>query len=47
LNADEAMKTEWTQSTELKLTTILSADAVGYSRLMGQDESGTFATRKA
>lgn len=33
--------------TERKLTTILSADAVGYSRLMGQDESGTFATLKA
>ena len=36
-----------TSSTERKLTTILSADAVGYSRLMGQDESGTFATLKA
>ena len=36
-----------TPSTERKLTTILSADAVGYSRLMGQDESGTFATLKA
>jgi adenylate cyclase len=36
-----------TQSTERKLTTILSADAVGYSRLMGQDEGGTFATLKA
>lgn len=36
-----------TQSTERKLTTILSADAVGYSRLMGQDETGTFATLKA
>lgn len=34
-------------STERKLTTILSADAVGYSRLMGQDETGTFATLKA
>ncbi|MFZ5675484.1 MAG: adenylate/guanylate cyclase domain-containing protein [Pseudomonadota bacterium] len=33
--------------TERKLTTILSADAVGYSRLMGQDESGTFATLKS
>lgn len=33
--------------TERKLTTILSADAVGYSRLMAQDESGTFATLKA
>jgi adenylate cyclase len=36
-----------TQSTERKLTTIVSADAVGYSRLMGQDEAGTFATLKA
>jgi adenylate cyclase len=36
-----------TPSTERKLTTILSADAVGYSRLMGKDESGTFATLKA
>jgi adenylate cyclase len=35
------------QSAERKLTTILSADAVGYSRLMGQDETGTFATLKA
>jgi adenylate cyclase len=36
-----------TQSAERKLTTILSADAVGYSRLMGQDEGGTFQTLKA
>lgn len=36
-----------TSSTERKLTTILSADAVGYSRLMGQDETQTFATLKA
>lgn len=35
-----------TAITERKLTTILSADAVGYSRLMAQDESGTFATLK-
>jgi adenylate cyclase len=34
-------------STERKLTTILSADAFAYSRLMGQDETGTFATLKA
>ena len=34
-------------STERKLTTILSADAVGYSRMMGRDETGTFATLKA
>jgi adenylate cyclase len=32
---------------ERKLTTILSADVVGYSQLMGQDESGTLATLKA
>ena len=31
---------------ERKLTTILSADVVGYGRLMGQDESGTLATLK-
>jgi adenylate cyclase len=30
-----------------KLTSILSADVVGYSQLMGQDESGTLATLKA
>jgi adenylate cyclase len=35
-----------TEPAERKLTTILSADAVGYSRLMGQDETGTFATLK-
>jgi adenylate cyclase len=29
---------------ERKLTTIFSADVVGYARLMGQDESGTLAT---
>jgi adenylate cyclase len=36
-----------TSSSERKLTTILSADAAGFSRLMGEDESGTFATLKA
>jgi adenylate cyclase len=36
-----------TPSTERKLTTILAADAVGYSRLMGEDEAQTFATLKA
>jgi adenylate cyclase len=36
-----------TEAAERKLTTILSADAVGYSRLMGQDETGTFATLKS
>jgi class 3 adenylate cyclase len=28
-----------------KLAAILTADVVGYSRLMGRDESGTLATR--
>jgi len=32
---------------ERKLTTILSADAVGYSRLMGEDETATLATLRA
>jgi adenylate cyclase len=32
---------------ERKLTTILSADVAGYSRLMGADEAGTLATLKA
>jgi adenylate cyclase len=31
------------QGVERKLTTILAADVVGYSRLMGQDETGTLA----
>ena len=30
-----------------KLTAILSADAVGYSRLMAADESGTIARQNA
>jgi adenylate cyclase len=33
-------------SIERKLTTIFSADVVGYARLMGQDEGGTLATLK-
>jgi adenylate cyclase len=33
-------------SNERKLTTIVSADFVGYSRLMSQDEAGTLATLK-
>jgi adenylate cyclase len=33
-----------TASIERKLTTLLSADVVGYGRLMGQDEGGTLAT---
>ncbi len=32
---------------ERKLTTILAADVVGFSRLMGADEEGTLATLKA
>jgi adenylate cyclase len=32
---------------ERRLTTILSADVVGYSRLMGKDEAGTLAALKA
>ena len=32
---------------ERRLTTILSADVVGYSRLMAADEAGTFARLKA
>ncbi|TWT04053.1 adenylate/guanylate cyclase domain-containing protein [Reyranella sp. CPCC 100927] len=33
-------------SIERKLTTILSADVAGYSRMMSADEAGTFATLK-
>jgi TolB-like protein/class 3 adenylate cyclase/rhodanese-related sulfurtransferase len=32
---------------ERRLTTILAADVVGYSRLMGEDEAGTLAALKA
>jgi adenylate cyclase len=32
---------------ERRLTAILAADAVGYSRLMGADEEGTLAALKA
>ena len=32
---------------ERRLTTILSADVVGYSRLMAADEAGTLASLKA
>ncbi len=31
---------------ERRLTTIMSADVVGYSRLMAGDEAGTFAQLK-
>ena len=32
---------------ERRLTTILSADVVGYSRLMGDDEAGTLTALKS
>ena len=35
------------QHEERRLTTILSADVVGYSRLMAADESGTLAQLQA
>ena len=35
------------EGVERRLTTILAADVVGYSRLMGEDEVGTLAALKA
>ena len=35
------------QSVERRLTTILSVDVVGYSRLMGDDEAGTLVALKS
>ena len=35
------------EGTERRLAAIVSADVVGYSRLMGADETGTLATMKA
>ncbi len=35
------------ESVERKLTAILVADVVGYSRLMGEDEAGTLARLKS
>src|SRR3546814_8235962 len=35
------------QAIERRLTTILSADVAGYSRLMGEDEAATLAALKA
>ena len=35
------------EGVERRLTTILAADVVGYSRLMGEDEEGTLATLRA
>ncbi len=35
------------EGVERKLTTILAADVVGYSRLMGEDEAGTLARLKS
>ena len=34
------------QDVEQRLTTILAADIVGYSRLIGEDEAGTLAALK-
>ncbi len=34
------------EGVERKLTTILAADVVGYSRLMGEDEAGTLDALK-
>jgi len=42
-----ALHTVGGQSVERKLAAILSADVVGYSRLMGEDEEGTLARLKA
>jgi adenylate cyclase len=36
-----------TARVERRLTAILAADVVGYSRLMGEDEAGTLARLKA
>jgi len=33
-------------NSERRLTTILAADVVGYSRMMGEDEAGTLAALK-
>ncbi len=35
------------EGTQRKLAAIVSADVVGYSRLMGLDEEGTLAALKA
>jgi adenylate cyclase len=35
------------EGVDRRLTTILAADVVGYSRLMGEDEVGTLAALKA
>src|SRR6266700_1690548 len=41
------MKTEGRERVERRLTAILAADVVGYSRLMGADEEGALAALKA
>jgi len=41
------MNTEERERVERRLTAILAADVVGYSRLMGADEEGTLAALKA
>jgi adenylate cyclase len=40
------MTTEGLERVERRLTAILAADVVGYSRLMGEDEAGTLARLK-
>jgi adenylate cyclase len=41
------MTTGESERVERRLTAILAADVVGYSRLMGEDEEGTLAALKA
>ena len=41
------MASKASKGTQRKLTAILSADVVGYSRLMGTDEEGTVETLTA
>jgi class 3 adenylate cyclase len=41
------MNTPAPERVERRLTAILAADVVGYSRLMGEDEEGTLAALKA
>ena len=38
---DGSMASIMSETDERRLTTILAADVVGYSRLMGEDETGT------
>ena len=43
----EAKLMETTRATQRRLAAILSADVVGFSKLMGQDEEGTLARIRA